>query len=65
MQKKITNAIESVIQQKFKKWELLIVNDGSSDNTLQVCNTYARKDERIKVYSQKKIKDLHLLEIQL
>lgn len=52
-EKKITNAIESVIQQKFKKWELLIVNDGSSDNTLQVCNTYARKDERIKVYSQK------------
>lgn len=52
-EKTITNAIESVIQQKFKKWELLIVNDGSSDNTLQVCNTYARKDERIKVYSQK------------
>lgn len=44
-------AIESVQNQTFKDWELIIVNDCSTDNTLKVANAYAAKDERIRVFS--------------
>lgn len=47
--KYIKKAIESVISQKYKKLELIIIDDGSTDNTGDICNQYANKDDRIKV----------------
>ena len=47
-------AIESCINQTFTDWELIIVNDCSTDNTLEVANAYAQKDERIQVYTNEK-----------
>src|SRR5690625_3460016 len=44
-------AIESILNQSWKNLELLIVDDCSLDNTLQVIHDYAKKDERIKVFS--------------
>ncbi len=44
--------IESVINQDYQNWELILVNDGSIDNSLAVCQTYADTDKRIKVFSQ-------------
>ena len=44
-------AVESCINQTFKDWELIIVNDCSTDDTLEIANTYAQKDERIHVYT--------------
>lgn len=43
---------ESIINQTYQNWELVIVNDGSTDNTLAVCEEYAARDCRIKVYTQ-------------
>lgn len=43
-------AIESVINQTFKDWELLIIDDGSTDNTAEVVRSYT--DERIKYFFQ-------------
>jgi hypothetical protein len=43
-------AVESVLGQRYQKWELLIVNDGSSDRTGQVVAKYA--DPRIRVFHQ-------------
>ena len=40
-EKTIVNAIKSVINQSYKTWELIIINDCSSDNTLEVINKYA------------------------
>ena len=41
--------IESVIAQSFKDWETILVNDGSKDGSLAICQEYASKDSRIKV----------------
>jgi len=46
----IAEAIQSVLGQTFTDFELLIVNDGSSDNTLQIIRAF--KDERVVVISQ-------------
>ena len=49
VQKYINSAIESVLNQSFKKLELIIVNDASTDKTLDIIRSFAKKDSRIKV----------------
>ena len=41
--------IDSLIAQTFKDFEIIIVNDGSTDNSGIICDEYAKKDERIHV----------------
>lgn len=43
----ISKAIDSVLAQTFEMWELLVVNDGSKDNTRQVAAEYESRDSRI------------------
>jgi glycosyltransferase involved in cell wall biosynthesis len=45
----IATAIESVIQQTFQDWELLVLDDCSTDNTFAIAQSYANKDSRIEV----------------
>ena len=47
----IAETIESVLSQTYQDWEMLIVDDGSSDNTLLVARSYKAKDSRIKIFS--------------
>lgn len=49
----IENCIESVLKQSFQDFEIIVVNDGSKDNTLEILNRLAEKDNRIQVHSQK------------
>lgn len=46
-------AIESVQAQTFDKWEMLIVDDYSRDNTLEIARSYAKRDHRIKAIGLK------------
>ena len=45
-------AIESVLNQDFNSFELIIINDGSKDNTKKVADSYAAKDNRVRVLNQ-------------
>ena len=45
----LPNFIDSVIGQTFTDWELLLIDDGSTDDSGKICDDYALKDERIKV----------------
>jgi len=48
----ISETIDSILKQSYVDFELLCVDDGSSDNTLDVLNEYASVDHRIKVFSK-------------
>lgn len=45
----IEKTIQSVLAQSYKEFELIIINDGSTDNTLDICRNFASQDERIKI----------------
>lgn len=41
-------ALDSLLRQTYRHWEAIVVNDGSTDNTIAVLNEYAQRDSRIK-----------------
>ena len=46
------NAVESVLSQSFRDFELIVVDDGSTDNTPQIADNFTKKDNRVKVIHQ-------------
>ena len=49
VEKYIAEAVESITNKTFEDWELVIVDDGSTDKSGQIADDYAKKDSRIKV----------------
>ena len=49
VQEYIKDCINSIICQTYKELEIILVDDGSSDNSLQICKDMAQKDNRIVV----------------
>ena len=48
----INRCLDSLLKQTYKNIEIIIVDDGSKDNSLQLIKDYANRDSRIKVYTQ-------------
>lgn len=51
-EKTVEKCLKSVIQQLFTDLEIIIVDDGSTDSTLKICEEFQNKDERIKIITQ-------------
>ncbi|API89860.1 hypothetical protein BKP56_11570 [Marinilactibacillus sp. 15R] len=47
VQKTLVRAVESVINQSYKDFELILVNDGSTDKSGEICDELAQKDNRV------------------
>lgn len=48
----LKRCLDSVLNQSFQNWECLLVDDGSTDDSLSVCFEYQKKDRRFKAYHQ-------------
>lgn len=48
----LKKCLDSLINQSFQNIEIILVDDGSKDQSLEICNQYKEKDNRIKVFSQ-------------
>ena len=46
----LSAAIESVLSQSYENWELLIIDDGSADNSVSITEAYSEKDGRVKLF---------------
>lgn len=49
-EKYLNSFIESVLSQTYTNWELILVDDGSTDKSRSICREYCQKDNRISVY---------------
>ena len=46
--------IESLLNQSYAKWELILVENGSRDGSFEICTMYEKKDRRICVVQERK-----------
>ena len=53
VEKYISECIESILKQTYNNFELLLINDGSTDTSGNICDKYAELDKRIRVFHKK------------
>lgn len=53
VEKYLPQCIDSLLSQTLKDIEIILVNDGSTDSSLKICDQYAEKDQRITIISKK------------
>ena len=51
-EKTLYRCIDSILKQTYTNWELLLIDDGSSDSSFTICSNYSQRDIRIKVLHQ-------------
>ncbi|MCM1154934.1 MAG: glycosyltransferase [Roseburia sp.] len=53
VEKYLEDCVQSILKQTFTEYEIILVDDGSTDSSDQICDKYARKSEKIKVIHKK------------
>lgn len=51
-EKYLERCLQSIISQSYQDLEIILVNDGSLDNSLNICHSFSHKDKRVKVMTQ-------------
>ena len=51
-EKYIKQTVEAIQNQDYQELEILLINDGSKDNSLRICQEIARADDRVRVFDQ-------------
>lgn len=51
-EKHMEECFDSIIAQSYRDYEVIMINDGSNDNSLEIANKYCEQDKRFKVYSK-------------
>lgn len=54
-EKYLCDCVDSILIQTFSDFELLLIDDGSTDTSGQICDEYAKKDSRIRVFYKKMV----------
>lgn len=54
-EKYINKCVESILQQSFEDFEIVLVNDGSTDRSMEICEELAQKDTRVAFFHQRKV----------
>lgn len=52
VEKYIRECLDSIVNQTYKNLQIILVDDGSSDNSGKICDEFAKKDSRITVVHQ-------------
>ena len=53
VEKYLRECLDSILNQTYKNIEVIVINDGSTDNSRNICDEYQKKDNRLKVINQK------------
>lgn len=48
----LKQCLDSIVSQTYRNLEIILVNDGSTDNSLEICQQYSEQDQRIRIISQ-------------
>lgn len=51
-EKYLSECIESILNAQYKHIELLLIDDGSTDDSINICHQYANRDNRVRVFSK-------------
>ena len=51
----LRRCLDSIVAQTFTDWECILIDDGSPDNSGRICDEYAEKDKRFRVFHQENV----------
>lgn len=55
VEKQLERCVESILKQTYSHFEFILVNDGSKDKSGQICENYAQRDYRVKVFHKENV----------